>query len=170
DHGYADLSPLRIGHAHDNGLGHLGVGEEELFDLSRVHVRSAGDVHIGFATGEEQVSALVEVADVAGVEEPACEGFGVRIGPSQVAGAHGGTGHAGPSGDAGGGLDTGVVTDDDLDSGASAAAGADAGGVDGDPTVILGPEDRDRSGHLGETEILNEAATESLERAGLVGG
>src|SRR5699024_7290751 len=58
----------------------------------------------------------------------------------------------------------------DLDSGPGAAAGADAGGVDGDPTVVLGPEDRDRSGHLGETEVLDETATEPFERAGLIGG
>jgi hypothetical protein len=35
--------------------------------------------------------------------------------------------------------------------------------------VVVGAEDRDRSGHLGEAEVLDEAGAEPLECAGLVG-
>src|SRR5690606_18371542 len=124
---------------------------------------SAGDVHIGFPAGEEQVSAFVEVADVAGVEEPSGKGFGVGIGAAEVAGAHSRSGHADFALLTGGQLRSAFVDDDDLDSGAGTTAGADSGVVDGDSPVVFGAEDRNRSGHLGESEVLDEAGSEPVE-------
>src|SRR6266436_3347980 len=57
-------------HADHRGLGHLGVGVEDLFDLVRVDVESAADDQVLLALDDEEEAVLVEPAHVPGMQPP----------------------------------------------------------------------------------------------------
>src|SRR5260370_28754933 len=57
-------------HADHRGLGHLGVGVEDLFDLARVDVESAADDQVLLALDDEEEAVLVGPAHVPGIHPP----------------------------------------------------------------------------------------------------
>jgi hypothetical protein len=69
DHGAWRLAPLGVRDAHDRDLTHGRVVGDGVLQLRGPDVEAAGDDHVLLAVGEEEVAALVQVADVAGEDE-----------------------------------------------------------------------------------------------------
>ena len=63
-----DLAHARVGHADHRDLRDVGMLEDRVLDLGRVHVEPADDEHVLLAVGDLEVAALVHHADVAGVQ------------------------------------------------------------------------------------------------------
>lgn len=62
------LAPLVVGHAVDGAVDDLGVFAHHRFDIRRVHIEAAGDDHFLGAAAYEQVTVLVLLAQVAGMQ------------------------------------------------------------------------------------------------------
>jgi len=54
--------------AHHAGLGHRRMGHQDVFDIARVHVEAAAEDQVFLPVHHVQVSAGVQMADVAGVQ------------------------------------------------------------------------------------------------------
>ena len=73
------LARVRIGHADDGDVGHLGVRVEEVLHLLGRDVLTLADDDVLEPTGDDEVAALVEPTQVAGAEEAVLvEGVGVE--------------------------------------------------------------------------------------------
>ena len=127
-----------MGHAEHCGLGDAGVREQLLLDVARVHVRTAGDVHVRGAAGDVEVAVGVDHPEVAGVEPAVGERVGVRLGVVEVAVADGRAGGADLPGLARGDLTPLGVEDDELHAGADAPAGAELDALRARTAVLVG--------------------------------
>src|SRR5574337_798813 len=74
------LPPLLVGDADDRHLEDGRMAAEDLLDLARVDVGAPADDHILLPIGDEEVAALVQVADVTGVKPAAAERLGGGLG------------------------------------------------------------------------------------------
>src|SRR3546814_17621918 len=63
--------------------------EQQLLRLARIDVGAAGAVHVGGAPGDVEKAALVEAAEVAGVEPALLQRLGIGLRLIVVAGADG---------------------------------------------------------------------------------
>ena len=68
DERQAHLAEARVGHPHHRHPADRGVGEEQVLDLGRVRVEAADDEHVFLAPDDAEAAALVERAEVAGVQ------------------------------------------------------------------------------------------------------
>ena len=84
----ANFAPGLVRHAKDGDLGDRRVGQDLLLDLARVHVRAAGDVHVGGAAGDVEEALLIHVPEIAGAEPAIPERFRVGVGIVVVPGEH----------------------------------------------------------------------------------
>src|ERR1700727_1862588 len=69
-HGAQALPELLVRHADDRHLADPGHRRQEVLDLAREHVLTAGDDHVVVAAVDEQPTTGVEMTDVAGGHEP----------------------------------------------------------------------------------------------------
>src|SRR5712691_6985484 len=74
------LAKPLVGDTDDGRLGHGGMCVDDLLDLTRVDVEAASDDHLLLAIDDEEEAVLVDIAQVAGVEPAAFEGFDVGLG------------------------------------------------------------------------------------------
>src|SRR5690349_5819363 len=83
---FADLAETLVGYPDHRGLGDPVEPGQHLFDLGRIDVEAAADVHVLEPVGDRQVAVLVQSADVPGVQ-PALgiDGLGGRNGIVEVA-------------------------------------------------------------------------------------
>src|SRR5699024_1484468 len=75
------LAGDRIGHADHCDLGHAGQLLNDVFDFARIHVESRDDDQLADAVDEHQVSAVIDIADVAGGEPTVGTRTVAAIGP-----------------------------------------------------------------------------------------
>ena len=75
----------RVGPADDCGLGDLGQLVDDRLDLAGVDVLAAADDHVLCAVDQNQITVLVQPADVPGVQPAVDNRIGRLLGPVQVA-------------------------------------------------------------------------------------
>ena len=123
DDGHPDLAHHRVGTRGDHHLHHLGMRRHHRFDLERVHVVAAPDVHLLGPAGESQAAGGVDEPEVAAVHPPVADGVGRGLGSVPVAAQLRGGAEADLSDDAC--LDRSVVlvTDLQLDAGTGPSDG-----------------------------------------------
>src|SRR5918911_1826104 len=63
------LAAALVGHAHHPGRGDLWMGVDHLLDLTGEDVEALDQDHILLAVGDEEEAVLVQMADIAGVDE-----------------------------------------------------------------------------------------------------
>src|SRR5919112_588791 len=85
DEGLDRLAAVLVGDADRDGLGHVGVLEEDLFDLARVDVVAGGHDHVLLPVDDVEVAALVHLRDVARVEPAVPQRLCRLIGHAPVA-------------------------------------------------------------------------------------
>src|SRR6476646_2765745 len=83
--GYGLLAEHPIWLADDRSLEHPGMGVEGVFDLLRVDVLPAPDDQVLDPVDQGEVAAVVEPADVAGVQPSAAQRLGRLLRPTEVA-------------------------------------------------------------------------------------
>src|SRR5215210_6013729 len=85
DEGLDGLAPVLIRDTYRDGLGHVGVLEEDLFHLARVDVVAGSQDHIFLPVHDVEVAVLVHLRDVAGVQPAVFEGCCRLLGHVEVA-------------------------------------------------------------------------------------
>ncbi len=73
--------------AHDRGVAHPWVGEQDRLDLARIHLLTTTVDHVVGAAGQEEIAVRVEKTDVAGVE-PTVVGESVAAGRTRIGANH----------------------------------------------------------------------------------
>ena len=144
------------------------MGQYLLLDLARVHVRAAGDVHVGGAPRDVEEALLIHVAEIAGAEPAVPERFRVGVGIVVVAGEDRRAADADLSRLEGRQLAAVLVLDRDLHAGTLITAGADL-----HARTVLGVmerrrQHRDVAGDLAEPEVLDQHFPELLQRVLLI--
>ena len=67
-----DLAHHQIGLRNDRDRGHVGMVRQHRFDLDRIHVVAAADVHLLGAADEPKAALLVEPTEVARPDVAIC--------------------------------------------------------------------------------------------------
>src|ERR1039458_5938213 len=70
----------RVGQADDGGFAHAGKLVEDFFDLAWINIGAVDEEHVFAAIGDEEVTVVVAVADVAGEEPAAAKSAGGFLG------------------------------------------------------------------------------------------
>lgn len=68
DEGGDLLAPFGVGETDDADGGDGGVVEEEALDLGRINILATSNDNIATSLDEPEITILIEIADVAGVE------------------------------------------------------------------------------------------------------
>src|SRR5215210_3332815 len=76
DEGLDGLTPVLVGDAYRDGLGHVGVLEEDLFHLARVDVVARGQDHVLLPVHDVEVAVLVHLRNVARVKPAVLQSSG----------------------------------------------------------------------------------------------
>ena len=163
DHDRRDpLAPALVGYAHDRRLGNGGILVQDRLDLARRDILPAGHDDVFLAIDDREVAALVEPAEIAGVEPAVDDCLRGRGGILEVAGHHLPPAHRDLAHLAGSHLMTVLVDDAELDERRRAAGASEDRGIVEAAHVIAGVEVRAVARQFGHAVALREAAPERV--------
>ena len=88
DRGMHRLAPMVVRNADDGAFGNGGMLRQHRFDVARIDVEAAGDDHLAQPVAQEQIAALIEHAEIAGVQPAVDDRLGRLVGHVEIAGHH----------------------------------------------------------------------------------
>ena len=164
------LAPLGVGHAEHRALRHTRVREQRFFDLARIHVRAARDVHVRRPPRDVQKALRIHMAEVAGVEPVVLERLGIGVRIVVIPHEDGRAAHADFSRREGRLTLALLVENRHFHAGARQPAGADAR-IGCIVVFAVQPrrQNRDVARHLAQPVVLHQHAAQLVQRVLLIG-